>query len=398
VGEKSYEYLLERIDGEDVINLCSELIKFKSINPPGDELEVAGYVADILSKAGLAVDVISHAPTRASVVARLKGSGEVTPLLYSGHLDVVPVADEEWLHDPFGGEVADGKIWGRGASDMKGGDAAMITAALVLASSSFPLKGDLILAFTAGEETDCLGARELKRHHIPSPVQAIFISEPSENDVYIAEKGALWIEIKTHGRAAHSSKIEEGRNALMMMVPILSELEELVVPHKAHPLLGHFTRSINTIQAGTKTNTIPARCVVTADLRTVPGQDHDAILQQVENLIADVGQRMTIPDFHASVKVVNSRIPLETSPDVPVVRRFSEVVSRVTGRKPGLKGVGYYTDAVEFVPALNAPFIICGPGNPKLNHAANEWVEVEKLVDATKIYTLTAAELLTTDE
>jgi succinyl-diaminopimelate desuccinylase len=181
----------------------------------------------------------------------------------------------------------------------------------------------------------------------------------------------------------------------MMMVPILSELDKLPVSYEEHPLVGHFARSINTIHAGTKTNTIPDRCVVTVDQRTVPGQDHDVIVRQVEELIADLGQRLPLRDFRASVKVINSRLPLATSPEEPVVQRFYDVVAEVTGKRPEPKGVGYYTDAVEFVPALKAPFVICGPGNPKLNHQTNEWVEVAKLMDSAKIYTLTAVELLT---
>lgn len=395
MAKTSYKDLLSQINEAEVVGLCSELIRFKSINPPGNELEVAEYTAGVLREAGLSVEMVSHTPTRASVVAWLKGSGEVPALLYAGHLDVVPVGEEEWLHDPFGGEVVEGKLWGRGASDMKGGDAAMIAATKTLAAASLPLKGDLILAFTAGEETDSIGAHEVVTRHELGPVQAVFISEPSDNDVYIAERGALWIEITTYGKTAHISRIEEGRNAIMMMVPILSELDKLPVSYEEHPLVGHFARSINTIHAGTKTNTIPDRCVVTVDQRTVPGQDHDVIVRQVEELIADLGQRLPLRDFRASVKVINNRLPLATSPEEPVVQRFYDVVAEVTGKRPEPKGVGYYTDAVEFVPALKAPFVICGPGNPKLNHQTNEWVEVAKLIDSTKIYTLTAVELLT---
>jgi len=384
---------LNRIQETEVVSLCRNLVRFKSVNPPGDELEIAEYVAGVLRQVGLTVEMVPHTPTRASVLARLKGSGEMPALFYTGHLDVVPVGAEEWLHDPFEGDVVEGELWGRGASDMKGGNAAMIAATKVLAAANLPLKGDLILAFTAGEEGEQLGAAEIAARPDLAPVQAVVVAEPSYNDVYVAEKGAFWLQITTHGKTAHGSMPHLGQNAIIMMVTLLSELDSLAVPCEEHPLLGGFTRSVNTIAGGVKTNVVPDQCTVTIDQRTVPGQDHGAILRQVEELIADLGQRL--PDFRASVEVINDRIPVATSPGEPVVQRFCDVVAEVTGARPVPKGVNYYTDAVVFAPALNAPMIICGPGEAKLAHQPNEYVEVPKMVEAAKIFTLAAVQLLT---
>jgi succinyl-diaminopimelate desuccinylase len=388
-----HEDLLNRIQETEVVSLCRNLVRFKSVNPPGDELEIAEYVAGVLRQVGLTVEMVPHTPTRASVLARLKGSGEMPALFYTGHLDVVPVGAEEWLHDPFEGDVVEGELWGRGASDMKGGNAAMIAATKVLATANFPLKGDLILAFTAGEEGEQLGAAEIAARPDLAPVQAVVVAEPSSNDVYVAEKGAFWLQITTHGKTAHGSMPHLGQNAIMMMVALLSELDSLAVSYEEHPLLGGFTRSINTIAGGVKTNVVPDQCTVTIDQRTVPGQDHRAILGQVEELIADLGQRL--PDFRASVEVINDRIPVATSPGEPVVQRFYDVVAEVVGERPAPKGVNYYTDGVVFAPSLKAPMIICGPGDAKLAHQPNEHVEVAKLVEATKIFTLAAVQLLT---
>ena len=393
MAQAGYEDLLSRIQEAEVVNLCRDLVRFKSVNPPGDELEIAEYVAGVLREAGLTAEMVPHTPTRASVLARLKGSGEMPALLYTGHLDVVPVGGEEWLHDPFGGEVVGGRLWGRGSTDMKGGDAAMIMAAKVLAAANLPLKGDLILAITAGEEGEQLGATELAARPDLAPVQAVVVAEPSYNDVYVAEKGVCWLKITTYGKTAHGSMPHLGQNAIMMMIALLSELDLLAVPYEEHPLLGRFTRSVNTIAGGVKTNVVPDQCEVTIDQRTVPGQDHVAIARQVEELVADLGRRL--PEFRASVEVVNDRAPVATSALEPVVQRFYDVVAEVTGERPVPKGVNYYTDAVVFAPALKAPMIICGPGDAKLAHQPNEYVEVEKMVEAAKIFTLAAAQLLT---
>jgi succinyl-diaminopimelate desuccinylase len=384
--------IFKSIYESEVLRFCQELVRIKSVNPPGDELPIAEYVASSLRKAGLEVELVNHTPTRASVLARLKGSGQKPSLLYNGHLDTVPTGAEKWVHDPYGAEVVDGKIWGRGSSDMKGGLAALMTAAKTLSEARLPLQGDLLIAATAGEETDSLGAMALAARRDLGSVQAVVIPEPSSNDLYVAEKGALWLELATHGKTSHGSMPEIGRNAITMMVALLNELEKLSFPYKEHPLLGGFSKSINTISGGVKTNVVPDNCVVTVDMRTVPGQDHQAILRQVGDLIAALRQR--IPDFNASAGIINDRPPLETSPDQPVVQSFLDVVEEVTGERPVPKGVRYYTDAVAFVPVLKAPMIICGPGDAKLAHQPDEHVEVSKLIEAAKIYTGAAVKLL----
>lgn len=384
--------LFTSIQETQVVKFCQELVRIKSVNPPGDELPVAQYVASILKKAGLEVELIKHSPTRASVLARLKSSRKIPALLYNGHLDTVPIGVAKWIHDPFRAELVKGKIWGRGTADMKGGLAAMMVAVKTIAESYVPLKGDLLLAATASEETDSLGAIEIASQPDLGPVQAVVISEPSDNEMVVAEKGAFWLEITTQGKTAHGSMLGLGRNAVMMMVALIDELEKLNIKCQEHPLLGSFSQSINTISGGVKTNVVPDHCVITVDMRTVPGQDHQSILKQVEDLIADL--RRKIPGFKASVKVTNNRPPVETSPEEPVVQKFADVLAEVTGERPTPKGVYYYTDAVAFVPALKAPMIICGPGDPKLAHQPNEYVEVSKLIEAAKIFTLAAVKLL----
>jgi succinyl-diaminopimelate desuccinylase len=384
--------LLSFVKEADVVKFCQELVRIKSVNPPGDELQVAEYVASVMKKIGLEVELIKHSPTRASVLARLKSLRKKPGLLFNGHLDTVPVGLERWIHEPFDGQALEGKVWGRGAADMKGGLAVLMVAAKALAEAGVPLRGDLLVAATAGEEVDSLGAVAIASRSDLGPIQAVVIPEPSYNDVYIAEKGAFWLELITQGKTAHGSMPETGRNAIMMMVTLINELEKLSFPYKEHPLLDGFSKSLNTIAGGVKTNVVPDHCVVTVDMRTVPGQDHQAILRQVEGLITDLSRR--IPDFKASVRVTNDRAPVETSSDETVVQNFFDLVAEVAGERPVPKGVRYYTDAVAFVPALKAPMIICGPGDAKLAHQPNEHVEISKLVQAAQIYTLAAAKLL----
>jgi succinyl-diaminopimelate desuccinylase len=384
--------LLRFVKEADVVKFCQELVRIKSVNPPGDELQAAEYVASVLKRIGLEVELIKHSPTRASVLARLKSSRRKPALLYNGHLDTVPVGSEKWIHDPFEGVVSEGKIWGRGAADMKGGLAGLLVSAKALVEAKISLQGDLIIAATAGEEVDSLGASAVAGRPDLGPVQAVVIPEPSFNDIYVAEKGAFWLELTTQGKTAHGSMPEVGRNAILMMMTLINELGKMSFPYKEHPLLGGLTLSVNTISGGVKTNVVPDQCVITVDMRTVPGQDHRAILKQVEDLIAELSRRT--PDFKAFVKVTNDRAPVETSPDEAAVRTFTDIVAEVAGERPVPKGVRYYTDAVAFVPVLKAPMIICGPGDAKMAHQPNEHAEVSKLIQAAQIYTLAAAKLL----
>jgi len=376
----------------EVVQVCQELVRLKSVNPPGNERGVAEYTARYLAKAGLAVELIDHDADRASLLARLKGSGEAPGVLYSAHLDTVPVGAEKWLHEPFEGEIADGKIWGRGSTDMKSGMAAIMVSAKILAKAKAALKGDIVIALTAGEEADSLGAIEVAKRTDLGPLQALIVAEPSANDIFVAEKGALWLEIATHGKTAHGSMPDLGRNAILMMVAFLTEFEKLEFPFTEHPMLGSYSRSVGTITGGVKTNVVPDYCAITIDMRTVPGQNHAKMVQQIEALFTQIQAKM--PDFKASLTVVNDRPPVTTEVNDPAVIKFNTALAEATGKSTEPKGVRYYTDAAALAPVLNLPMIICGPGRAELCHVPNEYVDIDLLVQAVKIYTLATLKFL----
>jgi succinyl-diaminopimelate desuccinylase len=164
------------------------------------------------------------------------------------------------------------------------------------------------------------------------------------------------------------------------------------IPYKEHPLLGGFSRSFNTLSGGVKTNVVPDFCTATIDMRTVPGQDHGVILRQVEEGMAGLEGRK--PGFQASVRVLKDRVPIETPPEHPVVRRFAQMVAEIRGQQPLLQGARYYTDGGILAPAFKAPLIICGPGDAGMAHQADEFVEVSKIIQSARIYTWAAVNLL----
>jgi len=381
----------EEVDRE-VVEICSRLVSIKSFNPPGNELEIANFTRQYLTEAGLSCELISHGAQRASLIARLAGSGAKDALLFSAHMDTVPVGAEPWQHAPYQAELSDGKIWGRGTADMKGGLAVMLVAARIIAASGLKLSGDLVLALSAGEEVNMLGANSLVRRPELQRLQGMLVAEPTSNDLVIAEKGILWLEITTMGKTAHGSMPEYGRNAIRMMLTLIDALDRLDFPFQPHPLLGNFSRSLNTIQGGLQTNMVPDQCKITIDLRTVPGQDHALIISQVKDLIGQLKSKD--PSFSADLRTTQAGIALATSPDDPMVAALSEIIASVTGVTPTPKGVRYFTDAAVYAPVIPAPLIICGPGPAEMAHQPDEYVEVEKLKQAVRIYTLAAFRLL----
>jgi succinyl-diaminopimelate desuccinylase len=312
--------------------------------------------------------------------------------LFSGHLDTVP-AGTNWERDILAAEIADGKIWGLGTTDMKSGVAAMLVAMEALQRTGIALKGDLLFAGTAGEEVDSMGAKRLVEQQKLGHVGFMVIGEPTANRVFTAEKGVLWLDIRTKGQTAHGSMPHLGVNAIMHMTKLLRGLEAERIPYQAHPLLGNFTMNVATIAGGVKTNVVPDACQVTIDMRTVIGQDHQEIIDTVRQLIDRLCAED--PTLHAEVRTITERVPIDIPFADPQVQRFVQVRDEITGQRSQPGAATFATDGSVFVPAYQAPMVICGPGLPEKAHQPNEYVEIDKLVEAARIYTVAALAMLT---
>jgi succinyl-diaminopimelate desuccinylase len=387
------ERALASLDSQALVRLTQELIHLRTINPPGDEARAAEFVAGRLRQAGMFADVVPHEEAgRASVVGGLRGNGQRPALLFSGHLDTVPAGDN-WEREVFSAEVTDGKLWGLGSTDMKSGVAALLMAMEAVQSTGVPLRGDLLFAGTAGEEVDSMGAKRLVEQQKLGDIGFMIIGEPTANRVFTAEKGVLWLEVRTKGQTAHGSMPQLGVNAIMHMSKLLQALEAERIPYQAHPLLGDFTMNVATITGGVKTNVVPDACRVTIDMRTVIGQDHQHIVDTVRQLIDRLCAEE--PTLQAEVRVLTERVPLDIPFDDPQVQAFVQARNRVIGQDSQPAAATFATDGSVYVPAYQAPMVICGPGLPEKAHQPNEYVEIDRLIEAARIYTLTALDLLT---
>ena len=368
-----------------VVRLAQELIRIDTTNPPGAELPAAQHMAEYLEAAGLEIELQPFDGCRANLVARVRGSGERPGLLFSGHLDTVPVGEEtRWTVAPRGGLVKDGRLFGRGSLDMKGSVAAMTVAVAGLGRSRRVPKGDIVVALTAGEETDSCGARMICDAGLLEGVGMAVIGEPTGLDVGIGHRGALWVRADAHGAAAHGSQPDAGLNAVRELLAWLHPFAtlEALIAEPEDALLGAGSVSLNIIGGGTSANVVPDRAHAVLDFRTVPGQPHRELLRALERRGA--GVMMT---------VLRDSPPIATPKDAPLVQAVVSAVTDVTGRHD-IRGLPYMTDASIFVEALGIPAVVVGPGPEAHAHTEDESVEVAALEHALRIYTSVAEKLM----
>jgi succinyl-diaminopimelate desuccinylase len=300
--------------------------------------------------------------------------------LFVCHLDVVAASEAGWKYPPFAGVESEGRIYGRGSTDMKGGITTAVTAIRQIVDSGVSLTGDIIFFAAGGEETDSCGARRFIdsfNNKFPK-IAGVVVPEPTDFEVVTAHRGILWLEVQTFGRAAHSSTPELGVNAITSMKLLLEELDNYKIRFQPHKLLGNCTMSVNTIVGGKETNVVPDKCSIGIDIRTLPGQHPQEIISDFEKIFMKLKKKN--PQFEASVSVVREVGALETDSSCDFVRDFCSIVgARET------KAVGFTTDGPHFA-SLGAPIVIFGPGKPQLAHKPDEYIDIADVEKAVEYY------------
>jgi len=363
----------------DPIELSRELIAFNTVNPPGNELSCILHLEQILAGAGLETTLQRFAPERANLIARI-GSVESTksPLCFTGHVDTVPLGNAPWSVDPFGGEIIDGKMYGRGSTDMKCGVAAFVAAIGNMAGQLKESCG-AVLVITAGEEIGCEGAFNLARAGILGHAGAIVVAEPTSNAPLVGHKGALWLRLMLKGVTAHGSMPHLGVNAAIKAARTITALESFQFNVAPHPQLGSPTLNVGTVRAGLNVNSVPDLAEIGIDIRSIPGLDHSRIQ---EHLRAELGDDIALEPI-LDVGAV------WTDPSSPWVKEVYGIVSEVTGQQAGSEPqtAPYFTDASALTPAFgNPPTIILGPGEAAKAHQTDEFCSVQRVREATDIY------------
>ncbi|MCL6454863.1 MAG: M20 family metallopeptidase [Alicyclobacillus sp.] len=379
------------------VNFLKRIVRIPSINPPGNERGVAIELAAILREHGVETELVEVSDGRSNLVAWLRGTaadqladsgttqGPRRVLGFSGHMDVVPPG-QDWKHPPFAAVEENGRLYGRGTSDMKGGLAALVMAMIELQEAGVHLQGDIKLLASVGEEVAALGAKHFVQSGYLDDVTAIVIAEPSCGDIVIAHKGALWVEIEVTGRSAHGSTPHLGVNAIVQMNKILTQLlSNFQMEWTADEILGDPTMNIAVIQGGVKTNMVPDACKVELDFRTVPSQTHAQILRKLQELLD--GIKDTDPNFRAVMKVLNDLPPIRTPVTDDFVRLVQASTAMVYGVTKSVRGMSGYTDGAAFAGAgTDAPIVIIGGGDDRLAHQTDEYIEIRQFLQSIELY------------
>lgn len=361
----------------DAVALTQELIRFRTINPPGEEEACAHHLGKILESAGFTCDYVSMGPGRANLIARIGGQTDRTPLAFTGHIDVVPLGARAWSMDPFGADLGHGRVYGRGASDMKSGVAAFVAAAVAAAPRLASGPG-LVLIITAGEETGCTGA-----HHIVATARgllgkagALVVAEPTSNKPMVGHKGALRLKISASGITAHASMPDQGDNALYKAARAVTRLEDFDFNVARHPVMGAPTLNVGWLHGGMNINSVPDLAEAGVDIRTIPSQSHAAVQAAVAGYLGS----------EVAVSLLDEAVPVWTEPDNGWMQRVFLAVEGVTGQKPDVAAAPYFTDASALTPAYGGiPTVVLGPGPAAMAHQTDEYCEVVRIEEATEI-------------
>jgi len=376
------------VDADRLIDFARALVRIPSSNQPAvgrSEAAAAALVAERMRGLGWAPLVQDAAPGRPNVIAVVEGGLPGPTLMLEGHSDVVTEGNpSDWSHDPFGAEVVGGRLYGRGAADMKGGLASMIYAAAALAAAG-PFPGRLLLAALADEEGLMLGVKDFVRRGHAAGVAAVIVCEPQGGEVGVAQKGAIRARIDAVGSMAHGAMPDRGRNPIPPMAELVTRCRrleaELQVQAGEHPLLGKPFITPTLIEAGSpdQLNVIPATGRLGLDIRTTPAVDHALLLHRLSVACSDGLDGL-------SMVVIDDRPPTQTPADHPVVSAVVEAHRQIYNQAPVLVGVPGTTDGTILWRDAGVPTVTYGPGGKWIAHQVDEYVELDDLVRSAEVY------------
>ena len=376
------------VDRERVVELTRLLVSVDTRNPPGNEGPIEDTVREALERWRPRWTRVEPAPGRLSLVAEIprgdhdKGDAARPCLIVNGHLDVVPVKESAWSTDPFDPQVSDGRLYGRGTADMKGGIAAAVCALDTLEEAGVEPGCDIIFHLVADEERGGTWGTKVLLDEGLIRGDACLIPEPTDMQLCIAERGLLQALISVEGRPGHGSRPREGVSAIEHAARVVLALHAADYGDEEHPLLGQPTANVGTISGGSTFNTVAEACVIGLDRRILPGATQESTEKSIRHLIESAGVEGLRYRFDVDTFGEASEMPH----DDPWVQVVGDAVARATESRPETIGMSFTTDARFVRNQAGIPAVVCGPGAVEQAHGNDEFVAVERLVDATAAY------------
>ena len=369
-----------------VQNLVQKMVQTDSTT---STIEVASIYQEFLIENGYSVKLDEYELTKANVEVRI-GPSNAKKIIISGHMDTVPIGNPDiWTHHPFSGKIVDGKLWGRGSVDMKGGTGTLAGVMVELLIHEDDLQYEVILAATADEEVGLLGAHNFVKKGLMENAEHLLIAEPTSLGVAIMEKGIIFGNVLAYGKQAHASRPDLGHNAIEALARLMPKLHG-ILPDVSTPELGKSTLNIGVIQGGTVANVVPEMAEMSIDYRMTPGVENELVLSRLKEILVNNssdGIRYELKDNNTINK------PALISSTTELGDKLADYSEKYTGVKPTLGGMFYATDAAEFIGNKNMSFAIYGPGSTELLHQTNERLSLKELDISRQVIRDTVLEL-----
>ncbi|ECB9774782.1 ArgE/DapE family deacylase [Listeria monocytogenes] len=378
------------MERERKIQILKDIVNIDSTN--GHEEQVANYLQKLFAEYGIESEKVQYDVDRASLVSEI-GSNDGKVLAFSGHMDVVDAGDvSKWKFPPFEAAEHEGKIYGRGATDMKSGLAAMVIAMIELHEEKQKLNGKIRLLATVGEEVGELGAEQLTQKGYADDLDGLIIGEPSGHRIVYAHKGSINYTVKSTGKNAHSSMPEFGVNAIDNLLLFYNEVEKFVKSIDAtNEILGDFIHNVTVIDGGNQVNSIPEKAQLQGNIRSIPEMDNETVKQVLVKIINKLNKQENV---NLELIFDYDKQPVFSDKNSDLVHIAKSVASDIVKEEIPLLGISGTTDAAEFTKAKKEfPVIIFGPGN-ETPHQVNENVSVENYLEMVDVYKRIATEFL----
>jgi len=363
---------------DEIIFILKKLVQIPSENPPGTTKEIVNFLIAEVFKIDqgfhnqVIVSMKNGVELHNLVTTIGNGKGKI---VLTGHFDVVPAGDlAQWKYPPFSAKIKNGRLYGRGSADMKGGIASLIGVIKTLSKiPDFLEKYTLAFVGTADEEAGMAGSVTLSKRGVMDDSILLIIAEPTDLKIGISEKGLLWVKLKIMGKSAHGSTPDEGINAIEGALKIIPQLYDCL-EEKTNVILGKSTLNIGKISGGTAINVIPDQAILDLDYRIIPEQDHTSLIDNLKNLQKH--------NFSIDIEIINELSALQTDLNHPFIQNLKEI------SKTEFLGLSYATDAAHLVSVKNPiPFVIFGPGDPNNIHKINEFIELKHIFQAIEYLT-----------
>jgi len=383
-----------KIKEKDITNLAQELIRIPSDEIAGEQ-EVCEYLSDILKSLGMKVRLQEVLPKRPNIIAEVLGGNNGKSIMFNGHIDTVPIGNiEKWNTDPYKAIIKDSKLFGRGATDMKGSIASMIIAIKYIMNNVENFNGKIIFTGVMAEETTGLGTQKVLEENIKTDMA--IVGEPSDEKIYRAHKGTIWFNIFTYGKLEHSSESDtESNNAIINMMRLIEEINKISkeLEGKNNSLVGHPSINVGLIEGGTKQNMIADSCKVSIDRRILPEEEPNEILDELRVRFDNL--RLIDNRLKFNIEKDTIREAVEVSESEPIVQEVKRAVNKILNINPIVSGMKATTDMSILVNQGNIPSVIYGPGFIKQAHTIDEFIEVERLVESSQVYAEVLLNILT---